>query len=61
MVGGTIIGGTTMENFLWGVHHCRREMLDNNVVGEMMQHETLCVTGESVAERDIRSCCEMTI
>ncbi len=48
-----------MENIFLGVHHFRREMLDKNVVGEMMHHETLYLTGESVSERDIMSCCEM--
>ncbi len=36
-------------------------MLDDNVVREMMHHETLCLTGEGVAERHIMSCCEMTM
>ncbi len=32
----------------------------DNVVGEMMHHDTLCLTGEGgAAERDKVSCCEM--
>ncbi len=50
-----------MEEIFVGVHHFRGEMLDDNVVGEMMHHETLCLTGEGVSERDIMSCCEMTM
>ncbi len=47
--------------FLWGVHHFGGEMFDDNIVGKMMHYETLCLTGEVVADRDIMSCCEMAI
>ncbi len=40
---------------------CHVLLLDDNVVGEMMHHETLCLTGRGVAGRDMMSCCEMAM
>ncbi len=54
-------GRRQWKRFFGGVHHCRKEMLDDNVVEEMMHHETLCLTGEGVSERDIMSCCEINM
>ncbi len=46
-----------------GGHHKIATLLDeklqaDNVVGEIMHHDTSCLT-EGPAERDIVSCCEM--
>ncbi len=44
-----------------GRERCHVLLLDGNVVREIMHHETLCLKGGGVMERDIVSCCKMAM
>ncbi len=48
---------------LWGGQHrerCHVLLLDDNIVGKMMQYETLYLLG-GITDRDIMACSEVTM